>query len=306
MIDRLTSMEVFVKAVDLGSFTAAATALGLSSQMVGKHIRVLEQRLGTQLMRRSTRRQGLTDAGRLFYERCRAVLAEVEAAEAVAEEVSATPRGRLRVSAPVGFGACRLAPVLTAFMERYPGVEIELVLTDRYVDLIDEGFDAVLRLGPIPDTSLAARDLAAHDQVACASPAYLARKGAPRTPADLGGHDCLGFVNASGLPYSEWRFTARDGTAHPVRIRSRFRTNDGRVLAAAAVAGGGIVLQPDAVLREHLDAGRLVPVLTDYVAPSRPMVLMFSGQRSQPPKLRALIDTIVAAFASSPARGSQP
>ena len=305
MIDRLTSMEVFVKSVDLGSFTAAATALGISSQMVGKHVRVLEQRLGTQLMRRSTRRQGLTDAGRLFYQRCRAVLAEVESAEAVAEDVNATPRGRLRLSAPVGFGACRLAPTLTAFMERHPGVEIELVLTARYVDLIDEGFDAVLRLGPIPDTSLAARNLAAHDQVACASPTYLARKGAPQTPADLGGHDCLGFVNASGLPYSEWCFTARDGTAHPVRIRSRFRVNDGRVLANAAVAGGGIVLQPEAVLCEHLEAGRLVPVLTDYVAPSRPMVLMFSGQRSQPPKLRALIDTIVAAMTSPPVRMSQ-
>ncbi len=306
MIDRLTSMEVFVKAVDLGSFTAAATALGLSSQMVGKHVRLLEQRLATPLMRRSTRRQSLTDAGRLFYERCRVVLAEVASAEAVGEDVSAAPRGRLRLSAPIGFGACRLAPVLTTFIERYPEVEIALVLTDRYVDLIDEGFDAVLRLGPITDTSLAARDLASHDQVACASPDYLAKRGAPQAPADLGGHDCLGFVNASGLLYSDWRFTGQDGSSHPVRIRSRFQVNDGRVLANAAVAGAGIVLQPEAVLREHLDAGRLVPVLTDYIAPSRPMVLMFPSQRSQPPKLRALIDTIVAALAAPPVHRSQP
>ena len=214
------------------------------------------------------------------------------------EDITAAPRGRLRLSAPIGFGACRLAPVLKAFLERYPAVAIELVLTDRYVDLIDEGFDAVLRLGPIADTSLVARQLASHKQVACASPDYLARKGTPPAPADLAGHDCLGFVNASGLPYLDWSFKTKDGTAHPVRIRSRFQVNDGRVLASAAVAGGGIVLQPEAVLREHLDAGRLISVLTDYIAPSRPLILMFSSQRSQPPKLRALIDTIVAAFAS--------
>ncbi|MCW6511798.1 LysR family transcriptional regulator [Lichenifustis flavocetrariae] len=297
MIDRLTSMEVFVKAVDLGSFTAAAVSLGLSSQMVGKHIRVLEQRLGTQLMRRSTRRQGLTDAGRLFYERCRAVLTEVASAEAVVEDINATPRGRLRLSAPIGFGACRLAPLLTTFMERYPEVEVELILTDRYVDLIDEGFDAVFRLGPIADTSLIARELAPHEQVACASPQYLARKGIPQTPADLGDHDCLGFVNASGLTYAEWRFTARDGAPQSTRIRSRFQVNDGRVLANAAAAGGGIILQPIAVLRDYLDTGRLIPVLTDFIAPHRPMFLMFSGQRSQPPKLRALIDTVVAEVA---------
>lgn len=294
MIDRLTSMTVFVRAADLGSFTAAATTLGLTSQMVGKHVRTLEKRLGAPLIRRSTRRQSLTDAGRLFYDRCRAVLAEVEAAEAVVEELSAAPRGRLRLSAPVGFGACRLAPLVTEFMARYPAVEVELALTDRYVDLVDEGFDAVLRLGPVADTALAARELASHDQIVCASPSYLAAHGWPRTPADLADHTCLGFVNASGLPFAEWRFTARDGAAHPVRIRSRFQVNDGRVLAAAAVAGGGVILQPEAVLREHLDSGRLAPVLPDYAAPSRPMFLMFSNQRPQPLKLRTFIDYMVA------------
>lgn len=299
MIDRLTSMAVFVRAADLGSFTAAAATLGLTSQMVGKHVRMLEMRLGTALMRRSTRQQSLTDAGRLFYERCRTVLAEVEAAEAVVEEISAAPRGRLRLSAPVGFGACRLAPLVTGFMARHPAVEVELVLTDRYVDLVEEGFDAVLRLGPVADSSLAARELGPHAQVACAAPDYLAAHGTPRTPADLAAHACLGFVNASGLPYAEWRFTAPDGTVHPVRIRSRFQVNDGRVLAAVAVAGQGIVLQPEAVLREHLDAGRLVPILADYAAPGRPMFLMFPSQRPQPPKLRAFIDYMVVMIGST-------
>lgn len=296
MIDRLTSMETFVRASDLGSFTAAARVLGMTPQMVGKHIRSLEERLGTPLLRRSTRRQSLTEAGEVYYERCRTVLAEFALAEASVEDMGAVPRGRLRMSAPVGFGACRLAPLLTRFMQKHSAIEIELVLTDRYVDLIDEGFDAVVRLGPIAETTLAARELASHDQVACAAPGYLRQHGTPRVPGDLTEHDCLGFVNATGLPYAEWRFTAQDGQVHPVTIRSRFRVNDGRVLALAAVAGAGIVLQPAAVLQEHLDAGRLVPILGDFLAPARPMLLLFPNRRPQPPKLRALIDDIVAAF----------
>jgi DNA-binding transcriptional LysR family regulator len=263
--------------------------------MAGKHVRSLEDRLGTPLMRRSTRRQSLTDAGRLFYERCRRVLSEVEAAEAVVEDVSAAPRGRLRISAPVGFGATKLAPVLINLMARHDGLEIELVLTDRYVDPVDEGYDAVIRLGPIAETSLVARELISHRQVVCASPAYLAAHGVPETPEDLADHACLGFVNASGLPYAVWRFT-KNGTDHTVRIRSRFQVNDGRVLAAAAVAGHGIVLQPEAVLRDAIERGSLVPVLTDYQAPGRSMFLMFTAGRPQPPKLRALIDEAVKAF----------
>jgi DNA-binding transcriptional LysR family regulator len=295
MADRLTGMAVFAKATELGSFSAAAAALGMSSQMVGKHVRALEDRLGTPLLRRSTRRQSVTEAGRLFYERCRAVLALVEEAEAEVEGSGAAPRGLVRISAPVGFGASRLAPVLIQFMERHPAIQVELVLTDRYVDLIEEGYDAALRLGPIADTSLAARDLAPHRQLICASPGYLAANGTPHAPGDLADHACLGFVNASGRPYVEWRFT-RNGVEHPIEIRSRFQANDGRVLAAAAVAGRGIVLQPEAVLREHVDAGRLVPILGDYVPPSRPMLLMFVGRPTQPPKMRVLIDHLVAAF----------
>jgi DNA-binding transcriptional LysR family regulator len=295
MTDRLTSMAVFVKATDLGSLTAAATALGMSSQMAGKHVRSLEDRLGTPLMRRSTRQQSLTDAGRLFYERCRRVLSAVEAAEAVIEDISAAPRGRLRISAPVGFGATRLAPMLTDFMARHPGIDIELVLTDRYVDPVDEGYDAVVRLGPIAETSLVARELVPHRQVVCASPAYLAAHGAPETPEDLADHACLGFINASGLPYAVWRFT-KDSADHTVRIRSRFQVNDGRVLSAAAAAGHGIILQPEAVLRDAIERGSLVPVLTDYRAPGRSMFLMFTAGRPQPPKLRALIDEVVKAF----------
>ncbi len=288
-------MGVFVKTVDLGSLTAAAIALGMSPQMVGKHLGFLEARLGTPLLRRTTRRQSLTEIGRAFYDRSRSILAEVEMAEALAQDMSASPRGRLRVSAPVNFGACRLAPLVTRYLAAYPDVEVEMNLTDRYVDVVDEGYDAVIRLGPIKDTALAARELQAHRQVACAAPAYLAARGMPASPEDLVGHDCLGYVNWSGLPYAEWRFS-KAGHVHAVQVRSRFQVNDGRVLLAAALAGHGILLQPDALLRDALDAGRLVPVLADYTAPSRPMVVLFSARRPLPRTLRSFIDYVVDAF----------
>ena len=294
MLDRLTSMSVFVKAVDLGSFTAAATGLGLTSQMVGKHVSALEERLGTVLLQRTTRRMRLTDAGQRYYERCRAILSEVAAAEALVEDSAIEPRGRLRVSAPVGFGACRLAPIVADLIDRHPDLEIELTLTDRYVDMIDEGYDAVLRLGPLGETSSTVRTLGSHDQVVCASPSYLARKGVPSTPSDLAAHACLGFVNWSGLPYAEWRF-GRDGVIHPVQIRSRFQVNDGRVLVAAAIAGHGIILQPAAVVAEAIREGALKALLTDYSAPTRELFLLHPAREPQPARLRAFIDGVIAA-----------
>ena len=184
-MDRLASMAVFVKAADAGSFTADSAQLGMSSQMVGKHVSFLEARLGAQLLRRTTRQQSLTEVGRSFYERCRAILAEAAAAEALVHDLSTTPRGRLRVNAPVTFGACRQAPLITRYLRAYPDVEVELTLTGRFVDVVDEAYDAVIRLGPIEDTALAMRELAPSRQVARASPAYLAAHDAPRSPEDL-------------------------------------------------------------------------------------------------------------------------
>ncbi len=295
MLDRLTSMRVFVKAADAGSFTAAGATLGITSQMVGKHVSDLEAKLGTPLIQRTTRRQSLTEIGQQFCERCRVILAETDAAYALAENSTDLPRGRLRVSAPVGFGSCRLAPVLTDLLKDHPALEIEVNLTDRYVDVVDEGYDAVLRLGPIGETSLAVRELSSHDQIACASPAYLARHGSPHIPAELVDHACLGYVNWSGLPYAEWRF-GRDGKSFPVQVRSRFQVNDGRVLVAAAVAGYGIILQPEAVVAHALGRGDLVPVLADFIAPSRPLYLLYTARQPQPAKLNLLVRHLIASF----------
>lgn len=295
MSDRLESMAVFVKAADLGSFTRAAAALGLTSQMVGRHVAELEARLGVELIRRTTRRHSLTAIGETFHQRCRAILAEVDAAEGLALELGQTPRGRLRVNAPVAYGALCLAPVIGDFLRAEPEVEVELTLDDRYVDLVEEGFDVVLRLGRLKDSSLHARALAPARLVVCAAPAYLARHGAPAHPADLAAHACLVFVYSTGMVGHEWRL-ARGAESVAVEVGSRLRSNDSRVLLAAAVAGDGLMLQAERVVRADLDAGRLVRVLPDWTGAERPLNLVYSPSRLQTLRLRAFVEFVAGAL----------
>jgi len=288
-------MSVFVKAADLGSFTAAAGALSLSSQMVGKHVTFLEQRLGAQLLNRTTRRQSLTPIGHAYYDRCRALLADAVLAEDFVRDMNVTPSGWLRITAPVNFGARRVAPLVTRYLEAYPGVEVGLTLTDRYVDMVDEGFDAAIRTGPLKDSGMTARRLKPDRLIACASPAYVARRGAPASPKDLASHDCLTFMLASGSSFVVWEFIS-GGQMHSIRVRSRFQVNDGRVLLSCALDGSGIILQPEAVVDDDLQAGRLVTVLPDYTTPSRSMHVVFSARRPIPLKLRNFVDMVVEAF----------
>lgn len=295
-MDRLLSMSVFVKAADLGSFTAAAAALSLSSQMVGKHVTFLEQRLGAQLLNRTTRRQSLTPIGQAYYDRCRALLAEATLAEDFVRDMNVTPSGLLRVTAPVNFGARRVAPLVTRYLDAYPGVEVGLTLTDRYVDMAHEGFDAAIRTGSLKDSGMTARRLRSDRLIACASPAYVARRGAPASPEDLASHDCLTFMLTSGTPFVVWDFSSA-GQTHSVRVRSRFQVNDGRVLASAALDGFGIILQPEAVVEDDLNAGRLVRILPKHTTPSRPMHVVFSAKRPTPLKIRYFVDMVVQLFA---------
>lgn len=192
-MDRLASMAVFVRSAELGSFAAAASALGLSPQMAAKHVISLESRLGARLLNWTTRRQSLTEIGRTCHERCKQVLAEANWADSLAEEAKGVPRGRLRINAPVSFGVQRLVPLITRYLRKYPNVHIDLVLNDRFVNLIEEGFEAAFRIGPLADSSLIARELSPFRLLACASPAYLQERGTPMTPSDLENHECLGF-----------------------------------------------------------------------------------------------------------------
>lgn len=298
-MDRLASMATFVKVVDLGSFAAAAAALAISPQMVAKHVGALEARLGTRLLNRTTRRQSLTEIGRTYCERCKVVLAEAEWADAASENATGKPRGRLRVNAPVSFGSYTLMPVVTRYLRAHPGVDIELTLTDRYVDLVDEGFEAVFRVGRLRDSSLAARALRPFRLVACASPAYLRTHGTPHDPADLAAHACLRYASTPGTS-SDWAFV-RDGRQASVKVRSQLQVNNATALLAAALDGFGIAFIAEDLARSRIAGGTLVRILPDFEPPSRPMHLLFHADRRQTTKLRSFIDVVVQELGADPA-----
>ena len=295
MMDRLASMAAFVTAADVGSFAAATVPLGMSPQMVAKHVTFLEDRLGSRLLNRTTRRQSLTEVGRTYYERCKIVLAEADAADALAQERRAVPRGRLRISAPVTFGAHSLMPLITRYLRDHPEVQIDLALTDRFVDLVEEGHEVAFRVGRLDESGLIARALLPYRLAACASPAYLRAHGTPVTPQDLTRHECLGYAYWPRPADDEWYFDS-NGSRHTVRVRSRLQVNDSRALMAAAIDGYGIVMGPEDVLRDALASGHLVQILPDHAAPSRPMHLLYTADRRQTPKLRTFISSAVQAF----------
>lgn len=288
-MDRFDSMAIFVRVVACGSFSAAAEGSGMTATMVGNHIRELERRLKGRLLNRTTRRQSLTELGKRYHARCVEILTLVDAAELDAREMQSSPRGRLRVSCPVIYGTRVLAPMLTAYFDRYPEVQLELSLNDRFVDLAEEGFDAAIRVGVLPDSGLIARPLTNSPRVACASPAYLARHGHPQIPGDLAQHNCLAFMYASG-PDRVWHFSRPDGKGEErIAVRGHLDVNSGLALREAALAGLGIILQPQMILQEDLDAGRLVRLFPDWPAQTLPIQLVHLRDAHMPPKLTSFI-----------------
>lgn len=295
-MDRLTSMNVFVRAAELGSFAAAANDLRLSPQMVAKHIARLESRLGTALLNRTTRRQHLTDIGRSYYERCKIVLSEAEAADAIALEMKVTPSGTLRVNAPVTFGTSTLAPFITQYLAQYPETQVELTLSDRLVDPVEEGYEVILRIGELTDSQMIAYPLRPYRLIACASPGYLAQRGIPLTPAELAQHSCLVYGIWSPQAPCRWQFS-KDGKTQEIQPEGRLRSNDWRALLHAAVSGYGVTLGPEDVLKEEITAGRLVQILPDYDGPSRPMHVLTPAGLRQTVKIRSFIQALRDAFA---------
>jgi len=292
-MDRLTGMSVFVRVVELGGFAAAAAELGLSATMVGKHVRAIEQRLGTRVLNRTTRRQSLTGAGQVYYERCKQLIADVEEAESSANELGAEPRGRLRVTSPVSFGARRLAPALAEFLEAYPAIAIDLMLNDRFVDLVEDGVDVAIRIGPLVDSGLIARPLRPYRSMVCAAPSYLAKNGRPRIPEDLGRHECLGFTHWRHR--DRWRFKGPVGE-HTVRIAGRMQIDNGEGLRNAALAGLGIVMQPEVLLADDVQRGDLVRLLPRFEPPSQPMHLIYLREHRPTRKRQCLVEFLVKRF----------
>jgi DNA-binding transcriptional LysR family regulator len=285
-VDRLLSMEVFVTVVERGSFAAAAGVFELTAAMVGKHIRALEDRLGTSLVTRTTRRHKLTEAGQRYHDHCKRILAEVRVAEANTAEQQATPRGTLRLSAPVSFGAMVVAPLLADFLTAHPEVDVELILGDGVIDLLEGGYDAAVRIGRLPDSSLIVRPLAPYHMMICAAPSYLARHGTPRALADLSQHSCLDFTHWDR--HGGWNLGRKRAGAY-LPSRARFRSNHGQALRMAALRGAGIIMQPAALLAADVAAGSLVEILRKHLRPPRPMQLVYAKDRHMTPKMRAFL-----------------
>ncbi|HDU4641596.1 TPA: LysR family transcriptional regulator [Klebsiella aerogenes] len=289
-MDKLRGMETFVAVVECGSFTGAAARLEMSAVMVGKYIALLEGQLGTRLLERNTRRQSLTDAGRVYFDEARRVLEQVANAERSVERLRLAPAGTLRVSAPVSFGASIIAPLTASFLQAWPEVRVELDLTNRMVDLVDEGIDLAIRIGDIQRTDLVAKYLAPYRMVICAAPDYLARHGTPQTPADLAGHKCLSHTVWTAR--NEWRLP---GAAEEVRWKrdAVLRCNDGYALRMAAVAGAGLLLQPEVLLAEDLANGRLVRILQNYTPEPRPIHLLWRQDLRPLPKLTRFVEHLL-------------
>jgi DNA-binding transcriptional LysR family regulator len=291
-MDKLRSMEIFVAVVDAGNFTAAAARFNISPVMVGKHIAQLEATLDARLLTRTTRRQSLTEIGSQYADQCRTILAQIAAAERGAEAMRSVPRGRLRITASTSFGTEWLTPAITDYLRLHPEVSVDLNLNDRMVDLVDEGYDAAIRVGAPADSSLIARPLRPYAMMICASPAYLKKHGTPRKPEDLAKHECLDFV--VGDVGVRWRLQSVHGK-RPLQP-SRFRANNGQALHMAALNDFGIVMQAEVLLAQDVAAGRLVPILRKYLPAPRPMNLIYPRDRRATPKLTTFIDFMVERF----------
>ena len=266
----------------------------MSTTMVGNHLRALEQRLGVSLLKRTTRKQNLTEFGAQYYQRCLEVLGLVADSELLAEQAhSETPKGNLRITAPPVFGTERLVPALSEFAQRYPLINLHVVLNNERMDLVDSGFDVAIRLGEMETSSLIARPMQPYTLTLCASPAYLARRGTPQTPDDLQQHDCLAFAYPANDNWRDteklWRMTGDSGEVE-VPVSGSLTINSSQGLRQAAVNGMGIIMLADALVQQDLESGKLVALLTTYRLPSRPMHLLYRQDRYRLPKLRAFVD----------------
>lgn len=291
-------MQLFVRVAELGSFAAVATQMGVARSVITRQIAALEAHLGTKLMVRTTRRLTLTAAGQTYLQRCRAILALVETAEAEVMEGRLVPRGSLRVGLPLSFGLKRLMPTLLAFAERYPEISLSLDFTDRQLSLIEEGFDLSLRITSRLQPGEVVRKLGESRLITVAAPAYVQQHGQPEHPNDLQGHACLGY--SPQLNQQPWVYVV-EGLAQNFYLPLRLQANNGDALCRAAVQGLGIALQPDFIVADYLQRGELVPVLTQFSSPPFGIYAVFPGNQYLPYRVRLLVEVLSQALSPSAA-----
>lgn len=298
-MDQFSALKAFCRVVEAGSFSAAAAEINVSHTVMSKQVRQLETLLGAQLLNRTTRRLALTEAGQTYYERARRILDDLQDADLAVTRHHAVPRGTLRINAPMAFGTLDMARWLPDFMARYPELRVDLVCNDRFVDLIEEGFDVAVRLArDMPDSSLMARKLATTDTMLVASPAYLRHRGTPARPEDLAVHNCLTYTLAPRP--NEWMLSSPDGQRTTVIVNGSFQSNTGIALRSAALAGVGIATTASFIVHDDLARGDLVPVLPTYRMRPRDVYAVYPHNRHLSPKVRAFVD-----FASEVYRSPQ-
>jgi DNA-binding transcriptional LysR family regulator len=297
-MDHLRTIQAFVRVAESGSFSQAARRLRSSKSAVSRQVAALEAELAARLFHRTTRSLNLTEAGRGYFERASRILADLEEANLSVSRLQAAPRGRLRVNAPMSFGFLHLAPAIPDFLSRYPQIEVDMIMNDRFVDLVDEGFDVAVRIGRLEDSSLVARKLAPIRRAVCASPTYLKTRGVPHSPDDLTAHECLCYSNVAVA--NEWGFTAPDGRPWPVQVKGRLSTNNGDALVAAALGGLGLVNQPTFIVGHHLQVGTLIAVLDEFVRQDLAVSAVYPHSRHLSPKVRAFVDFLVERFGPRP------
>ena len=290
-MDQLAAMATFVRVVDAGSLSGAARSLPSSLTSVSRQISALEERFGTRLLLRTTRRLALTDDGRILYDHAKSILGELKEVVLALSSGRQEPSGRIRISAPTLLGRLLIAPLLPEFLRRHQSVSVELVLVDRAVDMVEEDIHASLRVGHLPDSQLVARKLADIQMIVCASPSYLKRFALPLSPSDLSRHDCLVFSDAPGI--GEWRFKQNGKTECKIRISGRLWVNSLDALVAAAKQGAGIVRVPSWQVAAELAAGRLCRILVDHEPPPASLHLLFQPSRLASPKIRVFVDYLV-------------
>jgi DNA-binding transcriptional LysR family regulator len=291
-------MAVFAKVVESANFAAAARHFDISPAMVTKHVRRLEERLGVRLLNRTTRRVSATEVGQNYYERCLRILSEVEDAERAASDLQSAPRGLLRLTTSVSFGSHQLAPAIADYLVAYPDVSVDLILQHNYVDLVEERIDLAIRLGQLADSSLIARKLYAVEMVLRASPGYLAANGTPLKPCDLAKHNCVIYTYAAR---GAWTFTdQKKGKAEVIRISGRLLANSGDALLASALKDAGIVLAPDYLVADELNAGRLIRLQSGYTTQETPVYAVYPHSHCLSAKTRTSIDFLAARFAQLP------
>jgi DNA-binding transcriptional LysR family regulator len=295
MLDRLASMAVFVRVIEAGSFTAAAATLDMSGQMVGKYIQFLEQRLGVRLINRTTRRHSATEFGRIYYERCKVILAEADASDALASDHLSEPRGPLRVTMPVHLGRHCVAPILLKLAEQYPSLELDLSFNDRIVDLSEDGYDLAVRTGRLEDRAgLMARSVARQCMVICASPSYIERNGEPKEPRELIQHQAVVYRRSGPVPL--WVLPRKGQAPETIAPPSRLRLDDLDAIADAAAAGLGVAWLPYWLVRERLASGALVRVLPDTPGFLYDVHAVWHQGLRMPLKVRLAVDALAAAL----------